>query len=420
MTTLFLRLTQPAEASDEGRFVQTEWLIAESDGNVRSSGVADLRGLSELVDPSADWLKNPANLVVFCPAHLVTNVNCDVPGRNANQVRRALPFVVEEFIASDIESMHVAAGKIVAATQVRSLVVERELLNDWLAALAEVGLHPGYLLPDAEVLSSSNAQTSVLFDGDEALIRSHNNVASVDLDNLEFVLPQFLDDTSEELELVVVNGHLNPLLAAQLPEQCRVNNVEIDQEQGLLGFLADQWSRSGGTTNDRINLLQGEYEARLETAASSGRVATLLKLAALWFVIAVGAQAAKGVYADFQANKLRAEIENLYRDIYPQDQRIPVDIKRQMQAYMGQQRPNDSLFNSMVGHLSSELKGSARVRGFNYQSSRNELSIELILDGFEPLNALKESLTTSAVSVEISSADSQDDGVHARLRMRAR
>jgi len=420
LTTLFLRLTLPAESADEGRFLQTEWLIAESDGSIRSSGVADLRGLSELVDPSADWLKSPANLVVFCPAHLVTNVNCDVPGRNANQIRRALPFVVEEFIASDIESMHVAAGKIVAATQIRSLVVERELLDDWLAALADVGLHPGYLLPDAEVLSSSDVQTSVMFDGDEALIRSHNNVASVDLDNLEFVLPQFLDDTSEELELVVVNGHLNPLLAAQLPPQCRVNNVEVTKEQGMLGYLADQWRLSAGAPNERINLLQGEYEASLETGASSSRVATVLKLAALWFVIAVGAQAAKAIYADFQADKLRAEIDTLYRDIYPQDQRIPVDIKRQMQAYMGQQRPNDSLFNSLVGHLSSELKGNARVRGFNYQSSRNELSIELILDDFDPLNTLKEALTTNDVSVEISSADSQDDGVHARLRMRAR
>lgn len=422
MTTLFLRLTQAAQTSEEGRFLRTQWLISESDGRTRSSGIADLRGLSELVDPAADWLKNPANLVVLIPAHFVTNVNCDVPGRNANQIRRALPFVVEEFIASDIESMHVAAGRINPATQVRSLVVERELIDDWLAALSEVGLRPGYLLPDAEVLASSATQTSILFDGEEALIRSHNNVASVDVDNLEFVLPQFLDETSEEIELVVVNGKLNPLLAAQLPEQCRVNNFDLqdaENDEGLLGFLAQQWRTPSRSGVERINLLQGQYEASQEKSAGSGRFSTILKFAALWFVIAVGAQLVKAVYADYKATQIRSEVGALYKDIYPQDRRVPTDIKRQMQAYMGQKSTNESVFNGLVGLLSSELAGAARLRGFNYQSSRSELSIELVLPGFEPLNALKERLTKHGVTVEISSADNQDDGVHARLRMRA-
>lgn len=301
MTTLFLRLIQPSQTSEEGRFLRTQWLISETDGSVRSSGVADLRGLTELVDPAADWLKNPANLVVLVPAHLVTNVNCDVPGRNANQIRRALPFVVEEFIASDIESMHVAAGKIAPGEQVRALVVERELLDDWLAALGEAGLRPGHLLPDAELLGSSMARTSIWFDGEEALVRSHNNVASVDVDNLEFVLPQFLDETLEELELVVANGNLDPLLAAQLPEQCKVHNVLVpEQDEGLLAYLAQQWGKSSGTSTARINLLQGDYQTRLETTANSGRISTLLKFAGLWFVIALGAQAAKAVYARLQ------------------------------------------------------------------------------------------------------------------------
>ena len=121
---------------------------------------------------------------------------------------------------------------------------------------------------------------------------------------------------------------------------------------------------------------------------------------------------------DYKADELKSEVDSLYKDIYPQDQRVPIDVKRQMQAYMGQKSSDDSQFNALVGQLSREVANDARVRGFNYQSSRNELSIELILPGFEVLNALKEKLATNEVSVEISSADNQDDGVHARLRMR--
>jgi len=59
------------------------------------------------------------------------------------------------------------------------------------------------------------------------------------------------------------------------------------------------------------------------------------------------------------------------------------------------------------------------VRSFNFQGSRDELSTELILSGFDALDNLKEELAGEGMNVEISSAEQQSDGVHARLRLRS-
>ena len=73
----------------------------------------------------------------------------------------------------------------------------------------------------------------------------------------------------------------------------------------------------------------------------------------------------------------------------------------------------------LMGRLSAHLTPAIKVRSFNFQGSRDELSTELVLGGFDALDALKDKLAKDGLSVEISSADQQQDGVHARLRLKA-
>ena len=110
MPTLFIRVLSPASRDEEDLHLSSTWLILEDDGSERAAGEADLRGLSELIDPSAVWLQKPNNIVVIVPGEHVLGVSCEVPGRSIGQIRRALPFVVEEFVATEIEGMHLASG----------------------------------------------------------------------------------------------------------------------------------------------------------------------------------------------------------------------------------------------------------------------------------------------------------------------
>ena len=71
MPTLFLRLLTPAHRDDEGHHLSAAWRIVEDDGSTRAEGETDYRGLSDLNDPSADWLADPENIVAFLPTRCV-------------------------------------------------------------------------------------------------------------------------------------------------------------------------------------------------------------------------------------------------------------------------------------------------------------------------------------------------------------
>ena len=81
MPRLFLRVLSDAKplGEEEGYDIEVAWLVAENDGTIRGHGVTDQRGLLDVADPNVEWLQDPANTVVFIPAHFVLKVACQVP-----------------------------------------------------------------------------------------------------------------------------------------------------------------------------------------------------------------------------------------------------------------------------------------------------------------------------------------------------
>ena len=419
------RLGEPAipalDASETTEFdpeLSADWLISESNGDVRAEGTTDLRGLSEIVDPDTDWLKNPVNVVLLVPSALVLNINCQVPGKNASQVRRALPFAVEEFVATDIEAMHVAAGDISRGGMIRSQVVDREILDNWLSALHGIEVRPGFAFSEAEMLPCSEGHSTLLFDDDEVLMKNVESAACIDTENLEFVLGSFVEASGEDAVIEVVNGKVDPIAVAQLPPDIEFTNTPLEAGQSVLSYLAGLWNAKSGSANNTINLLQGEYAVRMSAEGKTSRWRMVGMLAAGWFGIAMIALAAKGLYSDGAAGGLKAENESLYKDIYPETQRIPPNIQRDVQSRMGGSGSAGASFVPLIGRLTAHINKDIKVRSFNFQGTRDELSTELIVSGFDTLDKLKEQLTQDNLTVEISSADQQSDGVHARLRLR--
>ena len=142
-------------------------------------------------------------------------------------------------------------------------------------------------------------------------------------------------------------------------------------------------------------------------------------LAAAWFLIALVALAVKGFYSDSEAQRLKANSQALYKDIYPATQRIPPNLKRDVQFRMGGSGTTGGQFVPLVGQLAEHLTPEVKVRSFNFQGSRDELSTELIVGKLAAVDDLKVQLDGNGMSVEISSIEEQSDGVHARLRLRS-
>jgi general secretion pathway protein L len=410
MPKLFIRLLSPALATEEGFSVRSAWMIQESDGRIRARGETDFRGLSDLIDPRSDWVRDPANIVVTIPSEHVLSLTCQVPGRSIGHIRRALPFVVEEYVTTDIESMHLACGLLRRGAPSRVDVIERDVLQAWLECLAALGIHPGYLFSEAELLPVAEGEASLLVDGDRVLIRTRDQAAALDRENL------LLAATALDVQrLLVVYGSLTDMERAQLAAS---GELEIRTADGPMVETALEYVSANWRGADAINLLQGEFRPVQAVNPLWERWRPAAAVAGIWLGVALVAMTTQALYAGYKTEDLKAQSERLYRDIFPEERRVG-NVRRQLQAKLGERTDDGSIgLLGLIGALSNSTDPSTQVQSFSYNGERSEMAVDLVTGGFDALDQIKERLAGQGVNVEITSAEQTDQGVRARVRLR--
>lgn len=416
MPTLFIRALSQAEPSADGYTFAGEWLILEDDGTEKSSGVADYRGLQDLLDPGFDWAQNPDNVVVVVPSEFVLGVSCSVPGRNVGQIRKALPFAVEEFVASDIEGMHLAHGVIQRDRPVRCNLVERDILSAWRDCFAALAATPGTIVSEAELLPDETDVAYALLDGDQVLIKTADQAATVDRFNIGFALQSLAAS-----RLRIVNGALSDEERSAILSDTELTiESEVSASDSTIGYLANSFR----TNRERvINLLQGEFTPKRPQQQSYLRWRSVAALAAAWFGVALLLSVAQAYWSAREAERLSADGLAQYQALFPNDKRATATSwRRRLQNKLqptGGDGPSVSLLSYISG-LSGVVDQSVKLNGMNFNGERSELSVDVLTPDFNRLDRVKGALEGQGYAVEVLSAQQQDDDkVRARLRLQS-
>ena len=185
MPTLFIRFFDAVQPSEDGLVAELEWLTTDQ-GVIKNRGITDLRGLEDLVDP-VDF-DDPTSIVLIVPTELVVSIRVSIPGRTASQIRRGLPYALEEYLTDDLNDLHIASGAIRPGEAVDCMVLPKTLLEDWLASLEHVGLKPGKTLVDGTLLGCDDGAIGVLLEGERVLVSAAHQLAAIDRPNLITVL----------------------------------------------------------------------------------------------------------------------------------------------------------------------------------------------------------------------------------------
>ena len=413
MPQLFLRPMAPAERAEAGWRLATQWLLRDAAGEV-SAGVAAADELAALAQAERAWLDDPRNVVVLVPAEHVTWLERSVPGRSAAQIRRALPFAVEEFLAQDVETMHLAHAPIARGRPARCALIDDDTLANWLACLAEAGIAPGFAVPDASLLPEQPDAVTALLDERGALARTAQHIARIDSASLTPVLGAALEEieaAAPTLRLIGAAADIDEVAAA-FPSE-RVERLPIADEP--FAYLASRWSPDAGG----VNLLQGSYAPPSKKTGAAARWRTAAAVAALWGIVFIGAQLAEGFWAAREAKQLRADAAALYREVYPQE-RPAADVYATMRRRLGEAGVEQGDFHLLLGRLAAgmgEAARDARLRTLSFSAERGELAAELRLAGYAELDGLAASLKAQALAVDIGSAEERDGEVNARLRL---
>ena len=423
MPRLFLAF--PEDPADAG----IEWLVRGDDGEVVGYGYAGDGELLASIEGEAQWApKAPDDVVAFVPASEAVALSCTVPGRNPNQIRRAAPYAIEEYLTGDIEDMHVACGPIARNAPVRCLVAPHARMADWLGRLEAVRIVPGFLTADALALPNAPNLVSVLFrDDGTALVHTTEQTASLDVPNLAAALALLHGDSdgegpsagdregASEARLRQINGALGDaelVLTDFAPE--RIETVEIgDTPLQALSATFD--------SAHAIDLLQGDYAVKRRAGGHWAQWRAVAAGAGAWFALALVLFAAQGLWAARQADALRAEADEIYREVYDA-RRVPGNPATRMRLRLGQAPADAATFHRLTAIFAAalgQLGDAHQLLSLSY-SERSGFGGEVVVADYDALEEMRQAFTGQGFDLVVVSAEQHDSRVRANLRITAR
>lgn len=404
--TLVIRL----RAADEA---PASWLIVDGNGArsgpVQSGPVADALGSAQ-----------GRRVVVLLPGSEITLAEPELPVRGSARIAQAVPFALEEYLASDVEALHFAVGaRPAGAVGTPVAVVSRSTLERWLAQCDAAGLELSAAYADTAAVPAAGAGCTLLLDGSQLYVRRHDGLPYL-LDAeplgaaLELALPGPAAEGEAGEHVTFYTTTAEYERQRDLIEGLRSRTATLQVKllpDGPLPLLATQAVDGAG-----VNLLQGPYAPRssLRTRMREWRLPAALAAAVV--LVFVGSHAALWWKQSRAERALDAQIAEIFAQALP-GQPV-VDPRAQMQGALGAGGlAGGGLLPAMSVIAQAMAQApAARLRSISFRN--NVIELNLTAPSIESLDGIKQGMNRDGITAEIQSANPNGPVVDGRLQLR--
>jgi general secretion pathway protein L len=363
------------------------------------------------------------------PATEALTTVVDLPVRGRARLLAALPYALEEQVAADVDTLHFAAGERSESGVRPVAAIARETLENWLATLAESGIHPWKVVPENYGLARIPGTMSVLVDGDTVMFN--------DGEDLEFVL-----EGAAPSDALVAAGRLTdrrdddapPDQAGHLIVYCNeadearlshdwialrheLHSVDINLlPDGALPRLAVTVAAGHG-----VNLLQGKFGPKADYGSwllPWRRVAILLVTLAF---IGFAGKAADYRRLSQEEDVLKERFTQAYQQLRPDSSGPIMDpigavnsIKRSLGA-----TTSSPIFLASLNELSSAMaqNENAEIEAISYRAG--VIDVRLNSPDVETVGSIQKAINTSGrFAASIQSTDRVADRINSRIQIR--
>jgi general secretion pathway protein L len=401
--TLVIRL----RAADEA---PASWLIV--DGNGARSGPVQSGPLSDALN-----LVLGRGVVLLLPGSDITLAEPELPLRGGARLLQAVPFALEEQLATDVETLHFAIGtKSKGAVGTPVAVVARSLIDRWHGACEAAGIHPDAAYSDAAAVPVSPNACTLLLDDKTLFVRRPESVPyALDADLLSAALELALGDQAEASEHVTFfaspsdyERHRDAIEG--LRSRTATLQVKLLPE-GPLPLLAAQAAGGAG-----VNLLQGPYAARSSMASRLREWQLPAALAAATALVFLAGQGLSIWQLKRAEKKLDVQIAQVFAQAMP-GQPV-VDPRAQMQGVLGNRTAGQAPLLPAMSLLAQAMSRApqATIESISYRG--NALDLRLTAPTVEALDAIKQAMSREGVAAELQSAVPRGQTVEGRLQVR--
>lgn len=362
------------------------WLVTDEDGSPFASGQ-----VVQLPQVSAE------RVILLLPAEEITLTAVELPNLTPARLRQALPYALEEWVAGDVEQLHIAHGPRLADGRIPVAALQSEKLQVYLKKLAEQGIAVDIALPDALCLPWREGEISLAPCSGGWLYRHGiHDAGFVEADNLE----TFLDLLEAQYKTTHVYGATLPAVQAGKTIQ--------HQERSTLESLLPAAAEPAWQLLQNVQGSAGQKQWQgLGRWIGASAAAVLLSLLAhggldLWLL-------------NQEANKEQMRTNEVLQRLFPGQ---PVsDARKQTERLLAQRSGAGDPFLQLLAAAAPLLAASdtLQMEGMDFDGSSLVLRLKapLVAD----LDELSQALSQRGLSARVLSASLGADGVDGTVRI---
>ncbi len=411
-------------------------LSPDTEENLQAATVEWLHKPSEADAQQCQWQTGTLNelpphntatqITLLIPTEWLLLTQVNLPSKQHKHIQQALPFLVEENLAADIDTQHVAMANR-KGEEVAVAIIERERLQQILDQLGDIDLIPDAVAIDGLTLplhtQSANqdlSSASLLLEEHRSSLRTGNDLAiSVSSDNTAALLDSWQEQNPDsELHIYSTSPEIAAKWRVQLESSAGAQGITlIDHSDSV--YQINNNPNAWGTT---LNLLQGEFAPRKKRQQSSVNLRLPAIAASVGLVCYIGYLLLGGFYFQYQANQQYQQTLDLYRSYFPDDRRI-VNVRTQTRNHLNNTNAGQSSeFLALLGQFAQHWQPQAnnlQMQQIRFNRQRRELIIELNSKSIAQLDQLRNQLSAQGLTAELLSAIEETNGIRGRLKLTA-
>lgn len=381
------------------------WLIfcTEQQEIIASGELPNVSRLEELTEKALS-----REVVVLLPSDQVQLKTVTLPTKWNRKLEQALPYMLEEDIACDVDDLFIAIGASTLVDDKHAINVamtDREWFESWLAVFSDHDIATYKILPDALLLPTPNEQTlSVIELNNQWLCKQGDWRISV-------VEQSWLNEFLTALGNPDV-AHYSP--ASQFPES--VNLTAQTQAYDLpLALFAKQLPEV------KFNLRQGQYQLKKKTALWWGYWKGAAIAASIALVASVLVKTLELHQLSSEVDAAKGQVVERYKSAFPNKVVRPHLIKNQIKGELDKLDGGNSigfleLTNELVTVFSQVKEFTAET--LRYDQRRNELRIRARGKDFQTFGKVKSILEQRGLNVDQGSLNNDGDFVVGEIKLR--
>ncbi|WP_257294669.1 type II secretion system protein GspL [Endozoicomonas sp. YOMI1] len=463
---LLVRIPAPVSSVDANTVVQWGKFVSAGSlpGELHLTAIDQLRAAWCAVEPEdrKDVDRLPDEVILLLGGSLCLYKHLTINAGQKKHLATALPYLVEEHLAQDIETMHIVNGFPDRDLQVSVAGIPHSTLQAMLALFEEHQLPLTSIVAEMQFLKAEPGYTCLILDNDSVMMASPGREGvTLNYPALPFVFPDHPDQGDQQLPDTLASSLDNTVSETvdEPPSQIRlmfsdntlaVAASRIDETSGLLserGWLVDKVPLKGSVfeyfaehyftfrrSNQLLDFRQGAYQCPRRTGRFIRRWWPLLATAACWLVLELGLSVTEGIIYQNKSESLwRDSIKN-YLSVFPNDRQAQQAQARQQMSFNVKQvmenrfrtlstQTFETPFLSMLQALSSVSgamgeKAKLEPRYLNFNEATGQLVYEFETGELDTVNQFLEKLNTSGYQGKLDNANQGKSGVIARVTIR--